>query len=651
MLMPSKLLPRLVIAATFSATTPTALVKPSGPASAAHAEQIAAVNDNRTPAGSRVGDTLVLRLTVSPVTWTILGDSNPGFHVAAFAEEGKTPTIPGPLVRVRVGAPIHVVIRNPLDDTLIVRGLSERGGVRDSLVIPPASVGETRFVARATGTFAYWGALAAAQRAVPLPPAARTGGLFRPIFDSQLAGAFIVDPPGRLPDDRILVITETDDQPPPVRRDRHGITGRQFTAINGRSWPYTERLRYAVGDTIRWRVINTTFQAHPMHLHGFYFRVDSHGSAVTGTDSIYAPEQRRMAVTEVVGIGESISMMWVPDRPGGWVFHCHLTNHAAMVPPVDRVEMLDYPIAHDHGDPDHHFVNGMNGLIVGITVTGKAASQATWHPVKTLRLFVQSDSAPSDSARRFGYVLQRGAEPRRDSVENPGPVLVLTRGEPTTINVMNRTAEATAVHWHGIEIDSYYDGAVGWSGSAPRTAPAIRPDSSFEVRITPKRAGTFLYHTHFNELRQQFGGLVGALIVLERGAQWDTTRDLLFLLSDEQNGKLLINGSKMPPPKELHVGTTYRLRIADIGADRGALRARLMRDSSVMSWRPVSKDGFTLPALQVTIQPSIARVASGETADFELTPDRPGELLLQFGSPVRVGTFPVDGLVRLRVTQ
>lgn len=70
--------------------------------------------------------TVVLRLTVTPVGWHIFGDSNPAFTVAAFAEEGKTPTIPAPLLRVRVRTPIHVVVRNPLDDTLMVHGLSER---------------------------------------------------------------------------------------------------------------------------------------------------------------------------------------------------------------------------------------------------------------------------------------------------------------------------------------------------------------------------------------------------------------------------------------------------------------------------------------------------------------------------------------------
>jgi manganese oxidase len=635
-------------ASSLSTAAWNARIREVARAPSAPADQFAVANDNRTPAGSLVGDTLVLRLTVSPVEWGILGDSSPGFRVAAFAEEGKRPTIPGPLVRVRVGTPIHVVIHNPLGDTLMFRGLSERGATHDSLAIAPGGVADIRFVARAVGTYQYWGALASAQRAIPLPPAARLDGLVRPAFDSQLAGAFVVDPPGPVAPDRILVITETDDERPP-HPDRHGLIGRQFTAINGWSWPNTERLHYAVGDTIRWRVINTTFQPHPLHLHGFFFRVDSRGSAISDRDSIYTPAEQRMAVTEVVGIGESMSMMWVPDRTGNWLFHCHLTNHAAMMPPVAHPEQADYPIMIDRDDPDHHFVNGMNGLILGITVTGRTAPRARWNPARKLHLFIQSDSAAGDIAPRFGYVLQRGAEPRRDSVQNPGPVLFLTRGEPTSIVVTNRTTEPTAVHWHGMEIESYYDGAVGWSGTAGHTEPAIRPDSSFDVHITAKRSGTFLYHTHFDEMRQQYGGLVGALIVLEPGTTFDSTRDLIFLLSDKDNGELLVNGSTASPPKELHAGTKYRLRIADIGVSRTALHARVVRDSSVLSWRPVAKDGFTLPASQAMFRPSDARVASGETADFEFTPDRAGEFALQFGTPKRGGALEVQGLVHLLV--
>jgi len=522
---------------------------------------------------------------------------------------------------------------------------------RDSLVVLPRSTADARFVRRLQGTYQYWATLAEWQRALPLPPKQRGEGLLRPRFDAPLAGALVVDAPGPVPNDRIFVIGETDDQVPPLKRDPRGPVGRQFTVMNGKSWPYTERLHYALGDTIRWRIVNTTFQAHPMHLHGFYFRVDSHGSARAGVDSIYAPAQRRMAVTEVVGIGESVTLVWSPDRPGGWLFHCHLTNHIAMLPRVYRPGEIDYPTAHDIGDPDHHALTGMNGLILGITVTGKTKAVVPWRAVKRLRLFVQSDSAPGDSTRRFGYVLQRGAEPRTDSVENPAPLLLLTRGEATNIEVVNRSTEPTTVHWHGIEVDdSYYDGAAGWSGNATRRAPAIRPGASFDVHLTPRRSGTFIYHTHFNEMRQQFGGLAGPLIVLEPGERWDPTHDLLFFISDANHGRVVINGSASPAPMELHAGSTYRIRVANIASDRGTLLVRVVQDSTVTSWRPVAKDGFPLSASQATMRPSIARVGTGETADFELTPSTSGELRLEIGNPKSAGGIQVEGSVRLRVT-
>lgn len=618
------------------------------PAAIAHGAPVerAVPNDNRTPAGTYVGDTLVLRLTVKLATWYILGDDEPAFTLLAFAEEGKQPTIPGPLIRVRVGTPVRVTIRNPLDDTLVVRGFGERASARDSLVVLPGATARTGFVARHEGTYLYW----VPAYSLRVPDTLLATNLPRRGFDSQLGGAIVVDPPGHLPDDRIFVITELADRDQDAAaaesRDRHGTLIRQFNAINGKPWPHTERLRYAMGDSVRWRIVNVSQEAHPMHLHGFYFRVDSHGTRESEADSIYTPEQRRMVVTETVRSRETASITWSPDRAGDWLFHCHLTSHTAKFPPIDRRDVLEYPSTHHLGDPDRHALTGMNGLVLGITVTGAAPRTVAERPARRLRLFVQSDSSPGDRDRRFGYVLQRGVEPRRDSVAYPGSVLVLTRGEPTSIEVINRSPEPTAVHWHGIELESYYDGVAGWSGTPGRIAPAIRPGKSFEVRLTPRRAGTFMYHTHLDELRQQYGGLVGALVVLEPGEKWDPSRDLVFLLSDGVPGRIYINGSLTPAPKELEVGKTYRLRIADIAVFRQALSVRLVRDSALVSWRPIAKDGFTLPEAQATMRPSVVNLPSGETADFEFTPDRPGELVLEVGTPVGAP----QGAVRLRVS-
>ena len=86
---------------------------------------------------------------------------------------------------------------------------------------------------------------------------------------------------------------------------------------------------------------------------------------------------------------------------------------------------------------------------------------------------------------------------------------------------MNRLPEATAIHWHGMELDSYYDGVHGWSGDGQRMTPMIEPGESFIVRFTPPRAGTFMYHTHLHDNRQLTSGLYGAMLVVEPGETFD----------------------------------------------------------------------------------------------------------------------------------
>ena len=204
----------------------------------------AVANDNRTPAGTMVGDTLVLRLSVTPAQWHILGESQRAVDVLAFAEEGKPPMIPAPLIRARIGTPIRVELRNPLADTLVVRGLGERGGVRDSVVLLPGEAKEVRFVARHAGTYAYWGNTVADQRRVPVP--ARSAGLIHNRREAALGGALIVDSAGAVPADRIFVINEFVDRGAAGAFDHHGTPTREFTTLNGRSWPNTERLHVRV---------------------------------------------------------------------------------------------------------------------------------------------------------------------------------------------------------------------------------------------------------------------------------------------------------------------------------------------------------------------------------------------------------------------
>ena len=80
-----------------------------------------------------------------------------------------------------------------------------------------------------------------------------------------------------------------------------GLKPRVTFVINGLSWPATERFDYALGDRVRWRVINLSSQSHPLHLHGFYFDVDSLGNGQR--DTMFDAAHRRRVVTQLAAVG------------------------------------------------------------------------------------------------------------------------------------------------------------------------------------------------------------------------------------------------------------------------------------------------------------------------------------------------------------
>src|SRR5262249_13853983 len=155
-------------------------------------------------------------------------------------------------------------------------------------------------------------------------------------------------------------------------------------------------------------------------------------------------------------------------------------------------------------------------------------SAASWQGARRLRLEIsQRESAPL-------YALQLHDPQVQKVAEKPGligPPIVLSRGEPVEIDIVNRLKVPTAIHWHGIELESFYDGVPGWSGSGTQITPPIAPGASFVARMAPPRAGTFIYHTHWHDLSQLTNGLYGPLIVLPPGEKFDPASDLTFVFS------------------------------------------------------------------------------------------------------------------------
>jgi FtsP/CotA-like multicopper oxidase with cupredoxin domain len=302
-----------------------------------------------------------------------------------------------------------------------------------------------------------------------------------------------------------------------------------------------------------------------------------------------------------------------------------------------------HDMAHD-ADPMQH----MAGLVMGITVTDTLHryKSAFLRKVPKLRLYADERRNPDGSTSAMSYVLERGNHPpARDSVEKLGSSIILNQDEPVEITVINRTHAGTAVHWHGIELESFSDGVAGWSGALKTVAPMIAPTDSFKAHLLLPRAGTFIYHTHLNDIEQLTSGAYGPIIVLPPKKRFDPETDHVFTAGWKGTKPVpVINGDSAPPPVNMRIGKTHRMRFVNIGA-AGAYRFVLTQDSTEMTWRPVAKDGATYPVEAQVVGRAVRRLQTGETFDAEWTPTKQGHYKLTAvlgGNPKFTVVQPID---------
>jgi FtsP/CotA-like multicopper oxidase with cupredoxin domain len=87
--------------------------------------------------------------------------------------------------------------------------------------------------------------------------------------------------------------------------------------INGVPFKDSEPLMADVGETQVWTITNTFDFAHPFHLHGFFFQVLSPAGPLEWKDTVNVPVD-----------GTVSFVVRYDDRPGMWMFHCHILDHA-----------------------------------------------------------------------------------------------------------------------------------------------------------------------------------------------------------------------------------------------------------------------------------------------------------------------------------
>ncbi len=107
----------------------------------------------------------------------------------------------------------------------------------------------------------------------------------------------------------------------PVVLTEHSDNGALVLGINGETMEQAEPFMAHVNTVEVWELGNTTNYHHPFHLHGFFFRV----LTVNGK----APALSEWKDTIDVPPGSTLRVA-IPfdDRPGMWMFHCHILDHA-----------------------------------------------------------------------------------------------------------------------------------------------------------------------------------------------------------------------------------------------------------------------------------------------------------------------------------
>lgn len=128
---------------------------------------------------------------------------------------------------------------------------------------------------------------------------------------------------------------------------------------------------------------------------------------------------------------------------------------------------------------------------------------------------VKREIAPGMIANLWGY-----------NGQSPGPTIEVVEGDRVRIYVTNHLPEHTSVHWHGQRLPNGMDGVSGL------TQPSIKPGETFVYEFEARRAGTFMYHPHADEMTQMAMGMMGSWITHPKNPKlMAVDRDYVFLLN------------------------------------------------------------------------------------------------------------------------
>ena len=238
-------------------------------------------------------------------------------EVTVWGYNGSTP---GPTLVARHGETVRVVLENrlPVPTTMHFHGMHAPNeddgvaGISQVEPVPPGGSHVYEFTPGHPGTFAYH---AHTDGAVQILRG--LDGIFIVLPDGD--GEHVVDHDLAFTLQQFAAMEEGQLVDPAPPGNHFG-----FSTMNGVTGEAAgEPVTISEGDRIRIRLYNASNANHPMHLHG-------HDFVIVSRNGHEVPREARHSQQTVdVAPGTFFEIEWTADRPGNWVFHCHIPHHTA----------------------------------------------------------------------------------------------------------------------------------------------------------------------------------------------------------------------------------------------------------------------------------------------------------------------------------
>lgn len=268
-----------------------------------------------TDEGSVENGVRIFRLTASEFEQQIAN-----FPIKKVRVWGYSNSTPGPTLVARQGEPIQIVLTNnlPVPTTIHPHGLHQPNqfdGVpaisQPEPIAPGATFSYGPFTPDHTGSFAYHSHTQSAVQEL-----------------RGLDGMIVILPREEPVKDRVdkdLVMTLQQFAPPGegqlVAPFPPGTGDFPFSTINGKTGEASGGpIVVKTGDRVRLRLYNASNLSHSMHLHG---------ADMVLTSKNGHPVPNVTETTQNVAPGDFFELVFTFDKPGNWIFHCHVPHHTS----------------------------------------------------------------------------------------------------------------------------------------------------------------------------------------------------------------------------------------------------------------------------------------------------------------------------------